>query len=82
MCIVVMYGIPLRVGPPAPTERERRQIRGLMKRRGGLEAQIKASEKDPTALKVLRDQMAAVQNQIAVMSRAFGNKAVDSDWPL
>jgi uncharacterized protein (TIGR03790 family) len=81
-CIVVMYGIPLRVGPPVPTEEERSQINGLQKRRSDLEAQIKVSEEDQAALKALREQQTAVQNQIARMSKVSGGTSVDSELAL
>ena len=81
-CIVLMYGIPLRVGPPVPTEEERRQIRELEKRRSDLEARIKASEKDQAALKVLREQQAVLHNQTAGMSKLFLGTSVDSEIAL
>jgi hypothetical protein len=36
-CIVLMYGIPLRVGPPTPGEEEKRRISDLDKRRADLQ---------------------------------------------
>jgi uncharacterized protein (TIGR03790 family) len=81
-CIVLMYGIPLRVGPPVPTEEERRQINELRERRLDLEARIKASEKNQAALKVLRERQVAVQNETARMSKLFGGTSVDSEIAL
>ncbi len=81
-CIVLMYGIPLRVGPPAPGEEEKRRISDLEKRRADLQAQIKASEKDQAALKALQEQQQAMQNEAASMSKLSGPTAVDSEIAL
>ena len=82
MCIVLMYGIPLRVGPPIPGEEERRQISELRKRRIDVEDRIKAAEKDEAALKILRKQQEAIQNETAKMSKLFGSASVDSEIAL
>ena len=79
---LVMYGMPLRVGPPPPTEEERKKLSDLQKRRADLSARITASGKDQGALKALREQQAAVQGQIAGMDKAFGSVAVDSELAL
>ncbi|MGD0486567.1 MAG: TIGR03790 family protein [Syntrophorhabdales bacterium] len=81
-CIVLMYGIPLRVGPPVPSEEERRQISELRKRRTDVEDQIKASEKDKAALIELRKQQGAIQNETAGMSKLLGSASVDSEIAL
>ncbi len=82
MCIVLMYGIPLRAGPPIPSEEEGRQLSELRKRRLEVEAQVKASEKDKAALAALRKQQAAVQNETARLSKLFAGTAVDSEIAL
>ena len=79
MCIVLMYGMPLRVGPPIPTEEERRQISELRKRRIDVEDRIEASEKNEAALKILRKEQEAVQNETTKMSKLFGGASVDSE---
>ncbi len=81
-CIVLMYGIPLRAGPPIPSEEERRQISELQKRRTDVEAQIKASEKDEAALIGLRKQQTAIQNETARMSKLLAGTSVDSEIAL
>jgi uncharacterized protein (TIGR03790 family) len=81
-CIVLMYGIPLRVGPPIPSEEESRQITDLKKRSADVEAKIKASEKDEAALIELRKKQAAIQNEVAKMSKLLGSVAVDSEIAL
>ena len=82
MCVVLMYGIPLRVGPPIADEEERRQISELRKRRIDVEDRIKASEKDEAALKVLRKQQVAIQNETGRMSKLLGDASVDSEIAL
>jgi len=81
-CIVLMYGMPLRVGPPTAGEEERRQISELRKRRIDVEDQIKASEKDEAALIVLRKRQGAIQNETARMSKLLGGASVDSEIAL
>jgi uncharacterized protein (TIGR03790 family) len=81
-CIVLMYGMPLRVGPPAAGEEERKELSRLRKRRTDVEDQIKASEKDEAALKVLRKQQEAIQSETARMSKLLGGVSVDSEIAL
>ncbi len=81
-CIVLMYGIPLRAGPPVPNEEERKQLAELRERRMDVEARIKASEKDKGALAALRKQQAAIQNEAVGMSKLFAGTAVDSEIAL
>jgi uncharacterized protein (TIGR03790 family) len=81
-CIVLMYGIPLRVGPLTPGEEERRRISELQKRRTEVEAEIKASAKDKAALIGLRKQQTAIQNETAGMSKFSWGTSVDSEIAL
>ncbi len=80
-CLVVMYGMPLRVGHPVPTDEENVQIDGLQRRRAELAAQI-ALTKDQGEAKTLREQQAKVQNQLVGMDKLTGSAAVDSELAL
>ena len=81
-CIVLMYGIPLRVGPPTPDEEQGRQLAELRKRRTDLEERTKAAGKDQARLKALQEQQTAVNNDTARMSKLLAGIAVDSELAI
>ena len=82
-CIVLMYGIPLRVGPPKLNADEKRQLADLQERRADLSNQITASgHEDEKAIKALRDKEAALVKEIQRVSKVPYGASVDSEIAL
>lgn len=82
-CLVLMYGIPLRIRPPVPSAEERIREEGLKKRSEELQERAKASEKDePAVSKALRDESARLQREALRASRSLEGASVDSELAL
>ncbi|HEX9022298.1 MAG TPA: TIGR03790 family protein [Geobacteraceae bacterium] len=79
-CLVLMYGIPLRVAPPALSGEEKKRLAALQERKTKLAAEIvRAGQRVD---KALRDEEAALGEQIRKLSRADSGASVDSELAL
>lgn len=82
-CIVLMYGMPLRVGPPSLTTIESSRLREL---RALLEE--KSAQKQPGAkehqgiVKDMEEKIAALKKDIRFLTKADWGAAVDSELAL
>jgi len=82
-CILLMYGLPLRVGPPAMTGEERKLLLELQERKAELEREIRAGGKqDEKAIKRLRDEQGEIGKKIEQVGKLSTVASVDSEIAL
>lgn len=83
-CLVLMSGIPLRVGPPKLNPEESRELLNLKKKLDSIRDQIKQAEqqKDNPELNTLRKAAEDVNKQIDRAGKVFQGAAVDSELAL
>lgn len=83
-CLVIMYGIPLRVHPPKLNSEERKELSKLKKQYESIHNQINKAEhkKDNQELKALREEEAQIKKQIDHTSKISNGAAVDSELAL
>ncbi len=84
LCLVTVYGIPLRVYPPELTPEERKRLSGLERQRNAKRDQIKEAgqPKDNKELEALRDAEAKINRQIDQARKSLQGAAVDSELAL
>jgi len=87
--LLTVYGVPLRVGPKVPTDREKVEITALSKEQAALKAQeaelTKANDK-PQELVVVRARLAAIEPKLLTRTGDQSVASVDSElmllwWP-
>jgi uncharacterized protein (TIGR03790 family) len=82
-CIVLMYGIPLRVQPPLLSAGEKKQLADLEKIRSALGAKIRQLGKsDSTETNQLNSEMAAIEKKILHATKSDCGASVDSEIAL
>jgi uncharacterized protein (TIGR03790 family) len=82
-CIVLMYGIPLRILPAQMTEKEKTRLADLKKRSGEVEKRRKASGKgDEQQENALRNEEAELKKQILEIDKSQDGASVDSELAL
>jgi len=82
-CIVLMYGMPLRVLAPPSTAAERKQLKGLKSRLETLENSIAAlGEEQESQRRSLQDETEAVRRIIEQRRQFHKGAAVDSELAL
>ncbi len=82
-CIVLMYGLPLRVLPPKLASAERAQLKDLQQRLDLLEGQIELlDEGQEPQRKALQDEAASVRRILLKRRQFHKGAAVDSELAL
>ncbi len=86
-CLVLMYGIPLRVAPPELTAKEQKRLSGLQKQRDAIRVQINAAkqegdEKIEDLLRPLKEADAQIKKQIDRLKKRLQGASVDSELAL
>jgi uncharacterized protein (TIGR03790 family) len=82
-CIVLVYGIPLRVDPPRLTTQEQTRVLELRKRLAELQEKMKTSDgSDPQPAKTMKDEIARTEKEIQQASKALQRASVDSEIAL
>jgi uncharacterized protein (TIGR03790 family) len=84
MCLVIMYGIPLRVRPPELTTKEIKELSELHKQYKSIREQInqEGQQKDDQKLLSLREEEARIRRQIDNKRKIGQGGAVDSELAL
>lgn len=68
-CLVTMYGLPLKVSPPAMSSEEKKQVQVLQKRREIVSKELKAVPKEETEKKKqLEEELKAIGKQIGPLA--------------
>jgi uncharacterized protein (TIGR03790 family) len=82
-CVVLMYGMPLRILPSGLSEDEKSRLADLRKRSADLSDRIKTLGKgNEKQVKALRDELSAMQRQIRLISISSDGASVDSEIAL
>jgi len=81
-CLVLFYGIPLRVAPPAPSDEEWRRLEELNFEKQGIDWQIANSGATELEIGALRKQSEQLGKQIAELRKVEQAAAVDSELTL
>jgi len=82
-CIVLMYGIPLRILPPELNLLEKVRVAELRKRSQELSERIKSlGKKDEKQLKALKDEESATQKELMGADKSLEGASVDSELAL
>jgi uncharacterized protein (TIGR03790 family) len=86
-CLVLMYGIPLRVAPPELTPEEQKQLAGLQKQRNAIRVQIKKAQQEgdkkiEDVLRPLKEADAQIKKQIKRLQKRLQGASVDSELAL
>jgi uncharacterized protein (TIGR03790 family) len=84
LCLVTLYGIPLRVRPPELTSKEKKELSELHKQYSSLRDQINKLEqqKNDQRLKDLKEEEVKTKRQIDITRKGFQGAAVDSELAL
>jgi len=84
LCLVTMYGIPLRVYPPKLTSEDQKRLSGLQKQQDVIREQISKAEREQNKkeLTALKDAETQLKRQIEQVQKAFQGAAVDSELAL
>jgi uncharacterized protein (TIGR03790 family) len=82
-CLVTMFGVPLKVAPPAMSGAEKKQYQGVKKEKDEIWRALKnqADPKGPQA-EELKGKLAVVEKRLKVLSRKDQAAAVDSELSL
>ena len=82
-CLVTMYGVPLKIMPPAMTTDEKKQVEDLRKNRTVLNDRIKAlDDLQKEQAKRLRKELKTAEKRIAVLTRHDHRASFDSELAL
>jgi uncharacterized protein (TIGR03790 family) len=82
-CLVLMYGIPLRIDSPAPSAEERSREERLQKRSEELQERARASEKEsPAAAKALKEESNRAHWEALRAGKRLDGASVDSEIAL
>ncbi len=81
-CLVLMYGIPLRVLPPELTEEEKGALEGLQKQKSALSDRLVEEEKDSGRGEDLHRRIGVLEGEIARVGKKDQGASVDSELAL
>ncbi len=82
-CIVLMYGLPLRILPTESSMLERIRVTELRKRSEDLSKQIKAlGNRDEKQLKALQEEQSVAQKELMQADKSLDGASVDSEIAL
>jgi len=82
-CLVIMYGIPLKVAPPEMSKKEKEEVRKLEKRREALGKKLRSSEvveKDHE--KQITRELEDIKKHIGVLKKSDQGASLDSEVAL
>jgi len=82
-CLLIMYGVPLKVGAPKLTNHEQKQLQELRKQLDITHEKIKKSEnQDKMKIETLKKEEEGIKKQIDDISKAFEGASVDSELAI
>jgi len=83
VCLVLVYGLPLRVGSSALNPLEEKHVHELRRKLSNLkEKQRAGGEESPEQTKALKEDIARTENEMARVSRKNERASVDSEIAL
>ena len=82
-CLLVMYGMPLKVAPPEMTAAEKTQIQSLRKKQETLTKNLKnIGDRNKERTKVLKKDLQSIKNQITQVAKTDQRSSLDSELAL
>jgi uncharacterized protein (TIGR03790 family) len=82
-CVLIMYGLPLRVLPPQMTKEERVEAEELEKRQGGMTAQLAGiSAQNGEERQRLRRELETIEKRVSSLRKADQGASLDSEIAL
>jgi uncharacterized protein (TIGR03790 family) len=82
-CLLVMYGMPLKVAPPEMTADEKLQVEALRKKQKKLTNDLKmAGDQDPERARALGNDLKKIGQRITVLTRTNERSSLDSELAL
>jgi uncharacterized protein (TIGR03790 family) len=82
-CILVMYGLPLKLAPPEISKEEKRELNRLELRKDNLTEQVVAVPADETEqIKIIKAELKGVKKIISVLSKKDARSSLDSEIAL
>lgn len=81
-CLVLMYGIPLRVGSPRLSSDEEKALARLVNARSELREREKSFNKSDPKVKAIRDELADLDRRINRANKSTWAASVDSELAL
>ena len=82
-CLLLMYGVPLKVNPPEMTAADKRAVEELRKKESALRKLLKRpAGQVPESKKKLEAEVSEVQKRIAVLTQTDERASLDSELAL
>ena len=81
-CLVIMYGLPLKVAQPELTLEEETKLKRLQGRRDALRRRISGMEKDNIKINALKEEMGSLKKEILTLKKANQSSSLDSEVAL
>lgn len=81
-CLLMMYGLPLKVASPELTPQERKEVEGLQKKLDAIQSQIKNMGKEDEERRVLEKESESLKKQIASLQKPDQASSLDSEVAL
>ncbi len=82
-CILVMYGLPLKLEPPEISKEEKRELNRLELRKDNLTEQVVAVPADETEqIKIIKSELKGVKKILSVLSKKDARSSLDSEIAL
>jgi uncharacterized protein (TIGR03790 family) len=82
-CLLVMYGVPLKVAPPKMSPAEKAQVDALRKQQAKLTQELKRrADSDKERAQALRNELKTIGQRITQISRTNERSSLDSELAL
>jgi len=82
-CLLVMYGVPLKVAAPEMSPAEKAQVEALRKQREKLNEKLKrAADRDKEQTQALRNELQALEKRIEAIAKTDARSSLDSELAL
>ena len=82
-CILIMYGLPLKVAPPKIPDDESREVKNLERKQDKLRAQLKEiKEQEGEEAKAVKQELEKIKQRIAHLKKSDQGACLDSEIAL
>lgn len=81
-CLLVLYGIPLKIGPPELSDQEKRELERLREREKVLEKSEKEGLKDKGDLSEIHTELKEIRKRISLLDNSDEGASLDSELAL
>jgi len=82
-CLLIMYGIPLKVSPPKMNTVEKKEVEELKEKRGVLNTRLQDLKgKQGDQLKEVKDELETIKRRMSVLQKSDQRSSLDSEIAL